>query len=118
MIRFQFPKYFFSGQVRDTPQEVVDQLKDKLKLLNTFIGNNKYVTGDHITIADFALFLTGFNLENTGFDLTEYPGVNNWIKTVSTEHPYTVEIAGEMEQMEEFTERIKKLMSTGHKFAR
>ena len=95
---------------KEPPKEAIDELKRKIALLNTLIGDKKYLTGDHVTLADYAIFINGIHLEKIDFDLTEYPNVKKWIKTLSTEHPDAVEIASNFDGIDEVKERVKKKM--------
>ena len=86
----------------------MDQLKEKLALFNTFIGDQKYLTGDHVTLADYAISTTAIHLEKMNFDLTEYPNVKKWMKTLSTEHPDVIKVASNFDGIDEVKERLKK----------
>lgn len=43
---------------QDPPQEAVDFYKEKLALFETLLGENKFVTGDNLTLADISFAAT------------------------------------------------------------
>lgn len=49
--------------------------------------NSKYVTGDQLTIADFALVAGTIGLEAIEFDLKDYPLIQKWYATFKAENP-------------------------------
>ena len=77
-------------------------------MLNNLIGNNKYLTGDHVTLADFSAFITAFYLQKINFDFNEFANIKKWINTISAEQPHIVEIAGRFDGYEEFRDRFKQ----------
>ena len=93
-------------------KEVVDQLKEKLSLLNTLIGNKKYVAADHLTIADLYLYsMMGIvhDAAATGkWDLNQFPNLNKWLERIPAEHPHLVEIATNMNGIEELMAKLRK----------
>ncbi len=48
---------------------------DNLKLLDTLIGGNGYVTKNTVTIADLSLLASVSNLFLTDYHMTDYPNV-------------------------------------------
>ena len=95
---------------KEPSKESVDQLKEKLALLNTFIGDQKYLTGDHVTLADYAIFIIAIHLEKMNFDLTEYPNIKKWIRTLSTGHPDVIKVASNFDGIDKVKEMVKKKM--------
>ena len=97
---------------KEPTKEAIDELKGKIALLNTLIGDKKYLTGDHVTLADYSIFIVGFYLENKckSFDLSEFPNVKKWVETLSNEHPHAVEILSNLDGIEEFRAAIKQRM--------
>ena len=95
---------------KEPSKESVDQLKEKLAFLNTFIGDQKYLTGDHVTLADYAIFITAIHLEKMNFDLTENPNIKKCIKTLSTEHPDVIKVASNFDGIDKVKEMVKKKM--------
>ena len=92
-------------------KEVVDQLKEKLSLLNTLIGNKKYVAADHLTIADLSLYSMMGQVHGIAatekWDFNEFPNLNKWLERIPAEHPHLVEIATNMDQMEELIVKLQ-----------
>lgn len=39
----------------DPPKEAIDDLKEKMTILETLLGDNKFFAGDSVTIADISL---------------------------------------------------------------
>ncbi|CAG2108092.1 unnamed protein product [Medioppia subpectinata] len=76
----------------DPPEEKVIAYKNLLKQLDQLIGDNKYLVGDHLTIADIAVLVTSSMLLMVNYDLTDYPNLGRWLRTLTTELPYFAEI--------------------------
>ena len=97
---------------KEPPKEAVDELKGKIALLNTLIGDKKYLTGDHVTLADYSIYIVGSYLEKQcpALDLSEFPNVKRWVQTLSNEHPHAVEIVSNTDGIEELREAIKQRM--------
>ena len=78
-------------------KEVKDQVKDKISLLNTLIGNKKYAAADHLTIADLSLYSMMGQVygiaEEEKWNLNQFPNLNKWNERVQAEHSHLVEIA-------------------------
>ena len=74
----------FTG-VDPSPDKVVAQ-NNNLKLMDELIGSNKYLTGDHLTIADLSIVALNNQLPNF-YDMTNYPNIKRWLSTIS-ELPY------------------------------
>ena len=92
--------------------EAVDQLKEKLFSLNTLIGNKKYVAADHLTIADLSLYSMMGQLHGVAatekWDLNQFPNLNKWFERIPAEHPHLVEIATNMNGIEELMAKLQK----------
>ena len=86
---------------KEPPKEFKAEMQEKLKLLNTFIGDKKYVAGDHLTIADFSLFSSASYFDWVQMDLNEAPNVSNWIKRIKDEHSYANEVSTQFDGMDE-----------------
>ena len=97
---------------KEPTKEAIDELKGKIALLNTLIGDKKYLTGDHVTLADYSIFIFGLYLEKhcSTFDMNEFPNVKKWIETLSNEHPHVVEIVSNFDGIEELKAAIKQRM--------
>ena len=96
----------------DPPKEAIEQWKEKISLLNTLIGNKKYVAADHLTIGDLLLYSVAANLQgfmaSEGLDLNQFPNLKKWLQTISAEHPQLSEIASKIEGLEELKAKIQK----------
>ena len=99
------PKFILSVE---PPKEVVNQLKEKIILLNTLIGDKKYVAGDHLTIADFSLFASASYFDWLQMDLSETPNVSNWIKRIRNEHRYVNDVVAQFNDIEELKASLKQ----------
>jgi len=84
-----FVKFFRNAE---PTEEAVEKLKTNLKLLDTFIGDNGYVAGKHVTIADISILsgATAFTIAN--YDLIDYPNVKEWYERIQIELPYFAEL--------------------------
>jgi len=74
-------------------EEQVQKLKTTLKLLDQFIGDNKYVAGTHLTIADISILMGATLFTFANYDLSDYPNVKEWYERVPSELPHFAEIA-------------------------
>jgi len=72
----------------------LEAFKNNLTLLSTFIGENNYVAGNNLTIADLSLLAIFAIVRITDFDLKEYPRVNGWLERLESELPYYEELQG------------------------
>ncbi|XP_043644080.1 glutathione S-transferase 1-like [Drosophila teissieri] len=75
---------YFIRQVRLVPKEKVDNIKDAYGHLENFLGDNPYLTGSQLTIADFCCGATASSLAAV-LDLDEerYPKVAAWLERLS-----------------------------------
>ena len=93
-------------------KEAVDQLKEKISSLNTLIGNKKYVAADHLTIADLSLYSMIGQVygiaEEEKWNLNEFPNLNKWLERIPAEHPHLVEIATNINGIEELMAKLRK----------
>ena len=96
-------------------KEVIDQWKEKISLLNTLIGNKKYVAADHLTIADLSLYsITSLaaNLQSfmvlEAVDLNQFPNLKKWLQTIQAEYPHLFKIASTTDGLEELKAKIQK----------
>lgn len=75
--------YFFK-KVVEVPQEKIDNVKDGYSHLENFLGDNLYITGNTLTIADFCCAATASSLPAVAnIDLKPYPKVNAWLERLS-----------------------------------
>ena len=86
----------------------MDQLKERIILLNTLIGDKKYVVGDHLTIADLSLFANASYIDWLQMDMSETPNVSNWIKRIRNEYRYVNDIVAQYNDFEELKASLKQ----------
>ena len=86
---------------KEPPKEFKAEMQEKLKLLDTLIGDKKYVAGDYLTIADLSLFSSTTYFDWVQMDLNETPNVSNWIKRIKDEHSYVNEVSTQFDGMDE-----------------
>ncbi|XP_035773846.1 glutathione S-transferase 1-like [Anopheles albimanus] len=99
---------YFHLHIRKLPMtdEVVDKLKRALELLETFLQDRAYTTGEKLTIADFPLFVCASSLQWAKYDLSPYPNILRWAATMETHIP-------DLESMrKEADEGIKVLLAS------
>ncbi len=90
-------------------EEKVQAVKNNLKLLDTLIGDNKYVAGTHLTIADLSFLASSTVFLATDYDLSDYPNVKEWLERLQTELPYFDEINGKLkEEFKAVVENMRK----------
>ncbi|KAL1513681.1 hypothetical protein ABEB36_003058 [Hypothenemus hampei] len=68
--------YLGEDQILD---ELKQPLEEALGFLDVFLDSNKFVTGDHLTVADCSLVASVSSIVAVGWDVTPYANVNNWI---------------------------------------
>ena len=81
----------FYGQFFGKPidEEKKKAYCDKLEILNTTIGEQKYVVGGGTkTLADLSLMATLVAAEAVGADLSPYANVTRWLKDLRSEVTY------------------------------
>ncbi|KAM8710691.1 hypothetical protein ACLKA7_017331 [Drosophila subpalustris] len=79
---------FIRNKVTTVPQEKIDNVRDGYDHLETFLGDNPYVTGDTLTIADFCCAATASSLPAfLEIDPEKYPKITAWLARLA-ELPY------------------------------
>ena len=86
-------------------------------MLNNLIGNNKYLAGQHVTLADFSALPIAVFLQKLNFDLSEFANIKKWMNTVFAEQPHILEIAEKADGFEEIMERFKQIPSQNFRAA-
>ncbi len=76
--------------------------------MDAIIGDNNYVTGDELTIADLSLLASSTVFAIANFDLSGYKNVENWIKRLQNELDYYEEISGDRQAVEDYTNKIRE----------
>lgn len=59
-----------------------------LKVMESQLQQTPYLVGDDITIADISLYGYTHVADEGGFDLTNYPAINRWIKQIQSQPNY------------------------------
>jgi glutathione S-transferase len=85
------PKLMFNIE---PPEEKLKTFQNALKLLDIFIGDNKYVAGNHLTIADLSILSLAVVLKTIDYDLSEYAYFAKWLDRLQTELSYFDQIHG------------------------
>ncbi|EDW36395.1 GL17772 [Drosophila persimilis] len=76
------------------PKARIDALADVYTTLETFLNNNEYIAGKHLTIADFHIIAILSTIEIfLAVDAGKYPKVSAWMQRI-TELPYYAESNG------------------------
>ena len=81
-------------------EEQVKVFESNLKIVNDLLGDNKYLTGNHLTIADLSVLAQLHDISTAGYDLKDMPNMKRWITTLKSELPYYEEINEEDPQLE------------------
>ncbi|XP_050515177.1 glutathione S-transferase 1-like [Diabrotica virgifera virgifera] len=82
-------KRVFLEKKRDIIPEQLKALEEAYEIVEKFIGSNKYVAGDELTIADFCFWTTITNWNAIGLCTEEkYPKITAWLKRMY-ELPYS-----------------------------
>ena len=95
----------FSGV--DPPEDKLNALKNNLKLMDQLIGDNKFLTGSNLTIADLSIVATTSILDFMEFDVSDYPNFKRWFSTLKSELQYFNEV--NHFDKEEFQTNIEKM---------
>ncbi|CAG2181654.1 unnamed protein product [Oppiella nova] len=81
-------------------ESALKNFKKNFNVLNDFIGNNKYVAGNELTIADLSYLATISTLAINDYkDLDEFPNVKNWFFRVQKELPYFDDVNGKVPEL-------------------
>ena len=95
----------------DAPEDKVNAFKNNLKLLDQLIGDNKYLTGNELTIADISVLASLALVEFFKVDLSEYSNLSRWHSSLKSELPYYEEINHfEDEYIADYLEKIKAFL--------
>ena len=93
-------------------QDKVNELKKNLSLLDSFLMNNKYFAGDHLTIADLSIYASSVNLIRIKLDLTDFPNFKSWFERLPKEFPYIDKVHANIEDgYKELKPKIKAYFS-------
>lgn len=67
-------------------------VKERLEILNTILGQRRFVAGDHLTIADFSIISSLTTPKAAGYSFDCYTNIKKWIEHMKEEAPYLVEV--------------------------
>jgi len=81
-----FHPMLMSGEGKDERKE--NALKTSLDLLDNFLSHQNYVSGDFLTIADFAILASTTQLEGMDYRLSGYRNLHRWMEKLKQELPY------------------------------
>jgi len=81
-----FHPQLMSGAEAD--QRKGNAFKQALDYLDLFLENNRYVSGDHLTIADFSILGSVTQLEGMDYRITSYGNLYKWVERLKKELPY------------------------------
>ena len=96
----------FSGV--DPPEDKLNAYKNNLKLMDQLIGDNKFLTGSNLTIADLSIVATTSLLNFMEFDVTDYPNFKRWRSTLESELQYYNEVNHfDKEYIHSYIEKMK-----------
>ena len=61
----------------------LEQFRKNAQVLNDHLGRQRWLVGDDVTLADFAVAASLFYADRGGFPLADYPNVGEWFARVS-----------------------------------
>jgi glutathione S-transferase len=81
-------------------EQQTTNFKNNLKLLDTLIGDSKYVAGNELTIADISVLASTSLLEiNEQKDIADLPNLKGWYNRVKAQLPYFEEVNGGVKEL-------------------
>lgn len=85
-----FQRPLMLGHKELNTSQVQEVLKE-YNVLNAFVGNNKYMAGDSLTLADFSLFTT-INLLDLILPVNSFKfrNLDGWLKRMRGLHYYSI----------------------------
>ncbi|MBP5975961.1 glutathione S-transferase family protein [Brasilonema sp. CT11] len=73
-------------------REVIEQKREPgyvaLRVMEKHLSNHAYFVGERYTIADIGLFAYTHVADEGGFDLTQFPAIQDWIERVKAQPAY------------------------------
>lgn len=80
-------KFILTMLPEDTPRRAeIPTLHEKgyaaLEIMENQLKENNWLVGDHISIADIALYAYTHKAPLGGFDMTRFPAINNWCNKI------------------------------------
>uniref|UniRef100_A0A2M4BZU4 glutathione transferase n=1 Tax=Anopheles marajoara TaxID=58244 RepID=A0A2M4BZU4_9DIPT len=85
----RFADYYYPQIFAKQPANAENEkkMKDAVDFLNTFLDGQKYVAGEHLTVADLSILATVSTYDVAGFELAKYPNVQKWYDNIRKEAP-------------------------------
>ncbi|ARV59133.1 glutathione S-transferase [Nostocales cyanobacterium HT-58-2] len=87
------PRFWISilGKAKEY-HEAIEQKREPgyaaLKVMEEHLSNRIFLVGEHYTIADICLFAYTHVAHEGGFDLTQFPAIQDWIERVKAQPRY------------------------------
>jgi len=81
-------------ELKSLEPEIEKAYKEKLAILETIMGTNKYLAGDTLTLADLSIFAVLSMTEVVSYDLSGFEKVKSWMDRLKGELPDYEEING------------------------
>ncbi|KAH8382069.1 hypothetical protein KR009_001653 [Drosophila setifemur] len=84
-----FGNYFYPLFRTGQPGSAEDfkKIEAAFEFLNTFLEGQKYVAGDHLTVADIAILATVSTFDVAEFDISKYVNVDRWYQNAKKVTP-------------------------------
>lgn len=99
------PIYFGAKEMK---QEHIDAVFQAYEMLNTFLKDDSYLVGDHLTIADISCVTTTSSLNQmVPIDPVKYPNIIAWIDRIS-QLPYYEELNAK--PVQEYGDMVRGLL--------
>lgn len=85
----KFITHWESKYERKEPEdpENIRAMEGAMAYLNTFLEKSKYVAAEHLTLADFTVFISVICYELSGIDILKFPNVVRWFQLCKTTMP-------------------------------
>ena len=88
-------------------EQQLTNFKNNLKVLDQLIGDNKYVAGNDLTIADFSVLVSTTVLGVNDYkDMNDFPNIKRWFERLTKELPFYEEVNGGV--AEAYKERLNQ----------
>ncbi|KAF5269551.1 hypothetical protein FQA39_LY18905 [Lamprigera yunnana] len=97
---------FLKKEYKQFPQEKIEPIKDIYKTLELFLGDNKWIAGNNVTIADISCGTSASSLDSLhSIDKKVYPKVDNWLNRVKSLPYFKVEET-QLDHFKKFVQEI------------
>lgn len=65
---------------KEVSQELITSMETTLGFLDTFLGKTKFVAANHLTLADFTVFISVICYEMCKIDISKFANIVRWFK--------------------------------------